>query len=591
MNNKSLSSYGNLFLKMIFGASLAIMSVLLWFIYETFKYSAIINGNKSAMNQSFLGMGGLQQEFDLIIKAVQIAERTYTVIYISTIILSITLLLEFLRIRKEYGYLKFIRLNYILSIILLLYGAVVIIYIGPLIEVMKNPLKLGDINLLNDLENKTGRIFHNKDVFGFFLVTFVIFSVLSSLFNFISLIRFKVNNKNLNNYNPNNQNIYPNNINMRNQVKNNMSNNMINRQNIRQNFNQRPNNNINNMSNNVINRQNIQQNGNRNNANLNNNRNMQQNFDQKMGNQKQVNAGYVNQNYNNRNFNNINPNLRKRNTNNVANNDKKIFKIGIVILILAAGYYISKNYIFLKELDFNKIYTISIDGIDGSGILHKTENKDNPLFYEAKSDVSNSESSEKNNTASSQVNLEYITEKDFLENGNINVIFSKTEKIKNGDVITVKIDYDKELAKKLKLKIKNSNFDIKVEGLQKVAKNINDVKNLREYITKIEEKDMEAYLDNFRNRYVDSIKLVNIYYKINEEGNLIARAYTEKKERVWIGDYITYPYTEYKDFFVDESKNIINYSLSENTSSELNVPKNMQEIDAVMLSMGYQKLN
>ena len=112
MNNKSLGSYRNLFLKIIFGASLAIMSVLLWFIYETFKYSAIINENKSAMNQSFLGIGGLQQEFDLIIKAVQIVERTYTVIYISTIILSITLLLEFLRIRKEYGYLKFIKLNF-----------------------------------------------------------------------------------------------------------------------------------------------------------------------------------------------------------------------------------------------------------------------------------------------------------------------------------------------------------------------------------------------------------------------------------------------------------------------------------------------
>ena len=111
----------------------------------------------------------------------------------------------------------------------------------------------------------------------------------------------------------------------------------------------------------------------------------------------------------------------------------------------------------MQNFDFNKYYTVRIDGASGSGKITNYQNPEFPL----ETANSNTEKPKK--------------EEEFAKEGGITFNFSKTEGIQNGDTIDVEVSYNKDVAKKLKIRPQNSKFKIKVNGLLEYAKNANQV--------------------------------------------------------------------------------------------------------------------
>jgi len=63
----------------------------------------------------------------------------------------------------------------------------------------------------------------------------------------------------------------------------------------------------------------------------------------------------------------------------------------------------------------------------------------------------------------------------------------------------------------------NSKFKIKVNGLLEYAKNANQVKDLKNYITKLAQRKIELQKDDNPSK---NPNLAGIYYKQDENGNL-----------------------------------------------------------------------
>ena len=123
---------------------------------------------------------------------------------------------------------------------------------------------------------------------------------------------------------------------------------------------------------------------------------------------------------------------------------KMIAAVGGVILafaiIVSAFFFISSALI--KKFEISDYYTIIIKGTSGdAGIEVEKFNKN----YNKKEKP------------------EYLS---FVETGDIKFFPSKSTGIKNGDSIDITVSYDKEVAKKLKIKVANTKFKIKVEGLK-----------------------------------------------------------------------------------------------------------------------------
>lgn len=249
---------------------------------------------------------------------------------------------------------------------------------------------------------------------------------------------------------------------------------------------------------------------------------------------------------------------------------KKYKKIGLIAAGLVVIYYICTSFIFLKNFDMNKYYTVQIDGVSGKAIATVINNPNSPW------------------TKNMEAGKKLSKTDEFAENGQINFIFSQSEGLKNGDVVDVTVEYDKETAKSMKIRPKNTKFKVKVEGLPEYASDANQIKNLKNYITKIAQKEIEKELEN--NNY-NSFNVSNIYYKKNEDGNLEIRYFIQKTSNGYFGGS-SFEGIGIGGIVLDKNKNIVSYErLAPKNSYSGDQYNNFAEVEATMASEGFTILN
>ena len=249
---------------------------------------------------------------------------------------------------------------------------------------------------------------------------------------------------------------------------------------------------------------------------------------------------------------------------------KKYTKIGLIAAGLVVIYYICTSFIFLKNFDMNKYYTVQIDGVSGKAIATVINNPNSPW------------------TKNMEAGKKLSKTDEFAENGQINFIFSQSEGLKNGDVVDVTVEYDKETAKSMKIRPKNTKFKVKVEGLPEYASNANQIKNLKNYITKIAQKEIEKELEN--NNY-NSFNVSNIYYKKNEDGNLEIRYFIQKTSNGYFSGS-SFEGIGIGGIVLDKNKNIVSYErLAPKNSYSGDQYNNFAEVEATMASEGFTILN
>lgn len=249
---------------------------------------------------------------------------------------------------------------------------------------------------------------------------------------------------------------------------------------------------------------------------------------------------------------------------------KKYTAIGIAIVGIIALYYICANFIFLQNFDFNKYYTVRIDGASGSGKITNYQNPEFPL----ETANSNTEKPKK--------------EEEFAKEGGITFNFSKTEGIQNGDTIDVEVSYNKDVAKKLKIRPQNSKFKIKVNGLLEYAKNANQVKDLKNYITKLAQRKIELQKDDNPS---DNPNLSGIYYKQDENGNLSIKYFIQNTFAGFLGNTESFEPVEIGNIVLDKNNNITSYEEIKSNSFSSEKYNNAGEVQAAMSSQGYTLLN
>ena len=249
---------------------------------------------------------------------------------------------------------------------------------------------------------------------------------------------------------------------------------------------------------------------------------------------------------------------------------KKYKKIGLIAAGLVVIYYICTSFIFLRNFDMNKYYTVQIDGVSGKAIATVINNPNSPW------------------TKNMEAGKKLSKTDEFAENGQINFIFSQSEGLKNGDVVDVTVEYDKETAKSMKIRPKNTKFKVKVEGLPEYASDANQIKNLKNYITKIAQKEIEKELEN--NNY-NSFNVSNIYYKKNEDGNLEIRYFIQKTSNGYLGGS-SFEGIGIGGIVLDKNKNIVSYErLAPKNSYSGDQYNNFAEVEATMASEGFTILN
>ena len=249
---------------------------------------------------------------------------------------------------------------------------------------------------------------------------------------------------------------------------------------------------------------------------------------------------------------------------------KKYTTIGIAVIGIIALYYICANFIFLQNFDFNKYYTVRIDGASGSGKITNYQNPEFPL----ETANSNTEKPKK--------------EEEFAKEGGITFNFSKTEGIQNGDTIDVEVSYNKDVAKKLKIRPQNSKFKIKVNGLLEYAKNANQVKDLKNYITKLAQRKIELQKDDNSS---DNPNLSGIYYKQDENGNLSIKYFIQNTFAGFLGNTESFEPVEIGNIVLDKNNNITSYEEIKSNSFSSEKYNNAGEVQAAMSSQGYTLLN
>lgn len=249
---------------------------------------------------------------------------------------------------------------------------------------------------------------------------------------------------------------------------------------------------------------------------------------------------------------------------------KKYKAIGLGAVGLIAIYYICANFIFLNTFDASKYYTVQIDGVSGKAVATTVVNPNSPLEKIAGTGKKPSKTDE------------------FAESGQVNFVFSQAEGLKNGDVVDVTVEYDKETAKRMKIRTKNTKFKVKVEGLPEYATEVNQVKDLKNYVTKVAQKELEKKVE--ADKY-NNFNLSNIYYKKNEDGNLEIKYFIQKTttgffagegfEAIGIGNIV-----------LDKNKNIVSYeNLKPKNSYSGDQYNNLAEVEATMASEGFTILN
>ena len=254
-------------------------------------------------------------------------------------------------------------------------------------------------------------------------------------------------------------------------------------------------------------------------------------------------------------------------------------KIGIIAAVIVGAlvlYNIGVNYIFLDNVDFSKAYAVRVTG----------DSENASISWETKYDYYYKMKEEANNN-----NKKAQKEMEFLDNGEISIDYPKNKQFKNGDTVTVNFTYNKDLAKKLKIRPKNTKVKIKIENLPKIAKEVNEVKNLKAFITKLSQARLEHTYDNMAFYNVVDLStysaLPNIYYKKDDSGHLTLKYFYGS---VSAGEEILA--VTVKNIILDKNGNIISYDDNDlNDKNNYEKYYSIPEIEAAMNSEGYMLLN
>ena len=254
-------------------------------------------------------------------------------------------------------------------------------------------------------------------------------------------------------------------------------------------------------------------------------------------------------------------------------------KIGIIAATIVGAlvlYNIGVNYIFLDNVDFSKAYAVRVTG-DSENASISWETKYD-YYYKLKEEANNKKKKAQK-------------EMEFLDNGEISIDYPKNKQFKNGDTVTVNFTYNKDLAKKLKIRPKNTKVKIKIENLPKIAKEVNEVKNLKAFITKLSQARLEHTYDNMAFYNVRDLStysaLPNIYYKKDDSGHLTLKYFYGS---VSAGEEILA--VTVKNIILDKNGNIISYDDNElNDKNNYEKYYSIPEIEAAMNSEGYMLLN
>lgn len=249
---------------------------------------------------------------------------------------------------------------------------------------------------------------------------------------------------------------------------------------------------------------------------------------------------------------------------------KKYKAIGLGAVGLIAIYYICTNFIFLNTFDVSKYYTVQIDGVSGKAVATTVVNPNSPLEKITGTGKKPSKTDE------------------FAESGQVNFVFSQAEGLKNGDVVDVTVEYDKETAKRMKIRTKNTKFKVKVEGLPEYATEASQVKDLKNYVTKVAQKELEKKVE--ADKY-NNFNLSNIYYKKNEDGNLEIKYFIQKTTTGFFASE-SFEAIGIDNIVLNKNKNIVSYeNLKPKNSYSGDQYNNLAEVEATMASEGFTILN
>lgn len=181
---------------------------------------------------------------------------------------------------------------------------------------------------------------------------------------------------------------------------------------------------------------------------------------------------------------------------------KFITIISVLILTFSGLFYLWSDVLSVKKLDLSQYYKIEVKGVSDEASA-KIE-----TLYNKKSD-------------DEQINK-------FLENSNLTYSLSKDKNLKNNDVIEITAKYDKNLAKKYKIKPINTSIKYKVEKLPTFIKDIKEATDL-----------IQTFISGQAQTNLNSPNvtqhIVRIYYKYDKKGYL-----EMKTVSVVYGSFVSY---------------------------------------------------
>lgn len=126
-----------------------------------------------------------------------------------------------------------------------------------------------------------------------------------------------------------------------------------------------------------------------------------------------------------------------------------IIKTAVPLVILAVLIIIKVNMTENRQFRISRYVLVSTDGFDGRGKAEMT--LDEVGIYTALADGDDTDSAEDRY-------------KDFVES--LTYSLDKKDNLSNGDVITLTVEYDEELARKLDIKVEGASREIEVSGLE-----------------------------------------------------------------------------------------------------------------------------
>lgn len=165
--------------------------------------------------------------------------------------------------------------------------------------------------------------------------------------------------------------------------------------------------------------------------------------------------------------NKMNENMNQEMNERIEKKAKNIKKVLVGVLVAAVGaasYLVYDNFFNYKEVDlFEGQGKLEAVGYDGEGVIDPSvqEGYDNGYAYMGAIDY---DEEDEDYDDADEPSKEDLAMSEFA--GSVEYSFDKSNKLSNGDKVTVTAKYDKELAKKAKIKIKDDKKSFTVSGLK-----------------------------------------------------------------------------------------------------------------------------